>query len=390
MNKFKGIKMTVNSNVVHETEAQRRHARVRIPARLVVTDKQSNQYVLELSDISASGFSVIDKSSRLKINSSYQGRLLFNFDSVEFVLNVNFQVINERADINRYGCEFNGLGNQEISTIRLLITKFLGGEITQVNDVLTTLNRENFTKARKSNTSAGLTGAARIKAVIVTTSMLIAGVGAFSYLVTTLASHFMVSRATIATVSSLSQQILMPKDGNITFLVKNGEKVKAGMPVARIQAPWTEQMVSMLKNTATPDSKLLGLLQTQLNFTVQSPCDCSVLAINTVDGQFIEQGKQVLELSPVDNKPFIQATFDYADYKGLVEGNKVIISFPDGSTNIGGTIRKVRVDSNNDRIQPSINVSISPDKSISLDKIGLPVSVSQAPAWFVKLKENNA
>ena len=53
--------MTVNSNVVHETEAQRRHARVRIPARLVVTDKQSNQYVLELSDISASGFSVIDK-----------------------------------------------------------------------------------------------------------------------------------------------------------------------------------------------------------------------------------------------------------------------------------------------------------------------------------------
>ena len=80
---------TLNLNLVHETEAQRRHARVKIPARLIVTDPQHNQYVLEVSEISASGFSVVDDSARIRINNTYRGRLLFNFDSVEFVLKIN-------------------------------------------------------------------------------------------------------------------------------------------------------------------------------------------------------------------------------------------------------------------------------------------------------------
>jgi len=85
---------TANLNLVHETEAQRRHARVKLPARLIVTDPQHNQYVLELSEISASGFSVVDDDAKLHLDHVYRGRLLFNFDSVEFVLKISFKVVN--------------------------------------------------------------------------------------------------------------------------------------------------------------------------------------------------------------------------------------------------------------------------------------------------------
>ena len=51
---------TPNLNLVHENEAQRRHARVRMPARIIVNDGHGAQFALEVNDLSASGFSVVD------------------------------------------------------------------------------------------------------------------------------------------------------------------------------------------------------------------------------------------------------------------------------------------------------------------------------------------
>lgn len=379
---------TLNLNLVHETEAQRRHARVKIPARLIVTDPQHNQHVFEVSDISASGFSVVDDSARIRINNTYRGRLLFNFDSVEFVLKINFQVINEHADEHRFGCQFQDLGTQEVSTLRLLISKFLGGEIAQVNDVLTTLSRENFTKARKVNTSAGLTGWAKAKAIMATLLMFGVGVGAFSYLISTLATHYLVTTARSASIILPQQTILMPKEGNVELLVKAGDKVKVGMPVARIQTPWAEQVTTLLKASTTPDPKLLGLLQTQMNYTLTSPCDCQVLSVNVDNGQYLERGKSVVQLTRNQSKPYVQASFDYADYARLTTGRRVSLTLSDDLPIMSGWISKVMMNEtvSTNQAQNTVTVIVIPDRPLSSNMIGLPVAVSIAPLWFAQLR----
>lgn len=380
---------TANLNLVHETEAQRRHARVKLPARLIVTDPQHNQYVLELSEISASGFSVVDEEAKLHLDRVYRGRLLFNFDAVEFVLKVSFKVMNARTEESRFGCEFQDLGTQEISTLRLLISKFLGGEIARVNDVLTTLNRENFTKARKVNTSAGLTGWAKTKALLATGLMFLVGLTAFAYLLSTLASHYLVTAARSALVSLPQQSVLMPKEGNVELLVKVGDTVKAGMPVARVQAPWAEQVTTMLKASATPDPKLLSLLQTQMDYTLPSPCDCVVLSTGVANGQFLERGKSVVQLIPPQSQPYVQASFDYSDHAGLTAGRKVWLTLPDGSPQISGTIAQVMMKEGlSEQTQGAVTVQVKPDSPLPATTAGSPVAVSVAPVWLDQLRSD--
>ena len=378
---------TANLNLVHETEAQRRHARVKIPARLIVTDHQHNQYVLEINEISASGFSVVDEESRLHLKHIYKGRLLFIFDSVEFVLKVNFQVINELMEEHRFGCEFQDLGIQEVSTLRLLISKFLGGEIARVNDVLTTMNRENFTKARKVNTSAGLTGWARVKALLVTLVVFTIGLGAFISLLTTLATHFLMTNARSASVVLPQLSVLMPREGNVDLLVKIGSQVKAGTPVARIQAPWTEQLTTMLKSSASSDPELLSLLQTQMNYPLTSPCDCEVVGVGVMaDGQFLARDKAVVQLVPAQSKPYVQANFDYADYAGLTAGSKVSLTLPGLSPELSGTVSQVVMnDQMPNQTQGVVSVVVIPDKPLPAAAVGSPVAVSIAPSWLGQL-----
>ena len=380
---------TANLNLVHETEAQRRHARVKLPARLIVTDPQHNQYVLELSEISASGFSVVDEDAKLHLDHVYRGRLLFNFDSVEFVLKISFKVMNARSEESRFGCEFQDLGAQEISTLRLLISKFLGGEIARVNDVLTTLNRENFTKARKVNTSAGLTGWAKTKALLATAIMFVVGLMAFGYLLSTLATHYLVTAARSALVSLPQQAVLMPKEGNVELLVKVGDTVKAGMPVARVQAPWAEQVSTMLKASATPDPKLLSLLQTQMDYTLPSPCDCVVLSTGVANGQFLERGKSVVQLIPPQSQPYVQASFDYSDYVGLTAGRQVWLTLPDGLPQVSGTIAQVMMKEGlSEQTQGAVTVQVKPDSPLPATTAGSPVAVSVAPVWLDQLRSD--
>lgn len=55
-------------SIVHESEAQRRHARVRIPATLVI-EVDGKPSSLSVQDLSASGFSLKDDTNLLSIGS---------------------------------------------------------------------------------------------------------------------------------------------------------------------------------------------------------------------------------------------------------------------------------------------------------------------------------
>ena len=371
---------TPNLNLVHENEAQRRHARVRMPARIIVNDGHGAQFALEVNDLSASGFSVVDSKSLLKVEGRYQGRLLFNFDAVEFVLNVQFQVANYMADQQRFGCEFHDLGSHEISTLRLLITKFLGGEITQVADVLSTMNRDNFTKPRKAQTSAGLTGWQRVRAVAVSLVSLAIGLSAFSYILFQLYQTYFVTVARSAVVSQPSVTVLMSRDGTVDYLVKPGDQLVKGTPLANVSSPLANILPGMITKTGMDATQLKSLLVGELNSVVTSPCDCQVQSLVVDDGQFADKGASVAVLVPQGSHPFVQARFDYEDGDKVLVGGTVSLTLPGQDKTLSGVIEQVSVvgdlSTGAAPVQGALLATIRPQETLDSQWLHKPVQVA--------------
>jgi len=383
---------TPNLNLVHENEAQRRHARVRMPARIIVNDGHGAQFALEVNDLSASGFSVVDSKSLLKVEGRYQGRLLFNFDAVEFVLNVQFQVANYIADQQRFGCEFHDLGSHEISTLRLLITKFLGGEITQVADVLSTMNRDNFTKPRKAQTSAGLTGWQRVRAVAVSLVSLAIGLSAFSYIAFQLYQTYFVTVARSAVVSQPSVTVLMSRDGTVDYLVKPGDQLVKGTPLANVSSPLANILPGMITKTGMDATQLKSLLVGELNSVVTSPCDCQVQSLVVDNGQFADKGASVAVLVPQGSQPYVQARFDYEDGDKVLVGGSVSLTLPGQDKTLNGVIEQVSVVGDLSvgaaPVQGALLATIRPQETLNSQWLHKPVQVAlgglQLPSWLTR------
>lgn len=136
----------VNVNVVHESEAQRQFARVKLPARIRYIGANREGVDARLLDLSAGGFAFTASGAPIQPGDLYKGKLLFQVDSISFSLEVEFQVRSVDPASRRVGCEFQNLKPREVAALRYLITSYLAGEVIGVGDMLNTLQRENFTK----------------------------------------------------------------------------------------------------------------------------------------------------------------------------------------------------------------------------------------------------
>lgn len=128
---------------VHESEAQRQFARVRMPAKLFVKlDGTTVKFPIE--DMSAGGFGIKLGNEGLRRGQVYNGRLVFRIDGFDLAVDVEFVPRNFTGNDGRCGCEFQNLGANEVSVLRYLITSFLSGELVSAGDVLNTLSREKL------------------------------------------------------------------------------------------------------------------------------------------------------------------------------------------------------------------------------------------------------
>ncbi len=156
----------VNVNVVHESEAQRQHARVKIPAKLRFFGPDRTPMEVKVLDLSAGGLCFNAGQMPLKVGESYKGRLQFVIDNLGLAMDVELQIRSYDRQTGRTGCQFQNLEPRDISTLRHIITSHLAGDIVGVGDVLATLQRDNFTKARKQkDENGGMSAFGRLRAV---------------------------------------------------------------------------------------------------------------------------------------------------------------------------------------------------------------------------------
>ncbi|MEN5030492.1 MULTISPECIES: alginate biosynthesis protein Alg44 [unclassified Pseudomonas] len=366
----------VNANVVHESEAQRQHARVKIPAKLRLLNGQPNAPLVRVEDLSAGGLSFVAPANlRPAVGEVIKGRLQFLIDNLGLAMDVDLQVRTIDSSTGRVGCQFQNLESQDISTLRHLITSHLSGDLISMGEVLATLQRDNFTKARKSKDGgSGLSAFGRLRAVTFSIGIFAVGVIAFGFVAKSVYGMYFVSHSTSGLVSVPSLDVTMPREGTVTSLVAPNGNVAKGAPLATFNT----SMLDMLKGNLDPDemqpAKIEELFGRQLAGTMTSPCDCVVAKQLVADGQYASKGQVIFQMVPRNVAANVDARFTYRQFADVQPGARVTFQVAGEDGDHSGKIVSATALSPAD-LSSDIRVQIQPDEAINSSLAGRPVEV---------------
>ena len=362
-----------NLNVVHESEAQRQHARVKLPGKIRFIG--ANREIIEqrLYDISAGGFSFEQDRLPMQVGNFYKGKLLFQIDTLTLALDVEFQVESLNAETGRAGCEFHNLKAHDISTLRHLISAHLAGELVTVGDLLSTLQRNNFGKARAGNGGDGMGFFDRARALLASAAVLVLGVLAFSFIINQLYSQYFITRAEAGQVSVPHMEVTMPREGTITSLVPADGIVKKGAPIATFSSTMLEMLKGSLTEEQLTADKIEAFFGRQLQGTMTSPCDCKVVQQLVADGQFASKGSVVFRLAPQDSISTVEARFRYHNFENVQPGREVRMHVAGEPGEVAGKI--VSANLQDGGLSSDIRVMIEPEQGMPSEWAGRPVEV---------------
>lgn len=370
------IGAVVNTNIVHESEAQRQYARLKIPARIRVRAPTGETVESELLDLSAGGFSFLQTAQPMKLGGQHKGKLVFQIDGLSMAIDIDFQVRSVYAEGQRVGCEFNNLRPREVAALRYLITSYTSGELVTMGDMLNTLQRDNFTKSRKGQAGGeGMGFFSRLRALSFSLVIFLVGVVAFSYILNQLYNLYFVTHADSAMVSLPSQRVSMPREGVLqASLVKVGGEVAKGAPLATFTATMLDVLKNNLPEEQMTSENIERLFSKNLQGTLTSPCDCLVVAQLVGDGQPANKGVPVFELIPLDGQANIEARFPYKSFSKVQPGAAVSVLVAGESLPRSGTISTVSLQSGG--LASDLRVSIVTATPLATQLAGRPVEVT--------------
>ncbi len=365
-----------NSNVVHEAEAQRQYARLKLPAKIRYRTPQGQELEAQLLDLSVGGFGFQPGNTLLSEGQRFHGKLMFEVEGIGFAMDVQFQV-RSLVDGKRAGCEFHELRPREIAALRYLISSFLSGELVNVGDLISTLQRENFTKPRKGKGDDKMSLAARVKALGLSLSIFLVGVAASSYVLYQLYDVYFITHADSAQVSVPVQQVSMPREGTVQSLVKVGDTVAKGAPVGTFSSSALDVLKNVLKPEEMAPDNLQRLFDKSFQGTLTSPCDCRVVAQLVGDGQVAAKGAAVFMMAPVDAVATVEARFPYRAFDELQPGSPVNFLVAGESEPRRGRISTLALQDGG--LASDIRVAIQPDQPLATELAKRPVDVRIQP-----------
>lgn len=365
-----------NARVVHESDSQRQHVRVRLPGIVEFgTGRDKNPF--KLYDLSASGFSFESAGRSFRPGETFRGSLALNLDGVALTLFVNFQVRDHDARSGRTGCSFQELGPQEISALRHLITSHLSGELVAIGDVLHTLSRDNFTRPRANGEArnAGPSRGRNLRALLGTTAFLTAAAVATIYTLGQINDRILASTAAAAKVAGPVYTVVMPREGTFFSLVPDDGIVKKGAPIASFEAPVLDLLRSPAVGASLSPEQLQRLIKTTVKGTITSPCDCRVQNQYVATGQYVAREQPLFELMPRDFKPYLVARFRNDQIGDLAQGGSVRFRVSGEPRERRGTISQVRAPGQGDRVETDVIVVVEPAEPLPAEMLSRPVAL---------------
>jgi alginate biosynthesis protein Alg44 len=336
------------SHIVHESEVQRQHIRLPIPAHAII---QNNAYALK--DLSSGGFSLKDVKGTFPVSRNLPISLRFTFPhfSMDVPLESQIQYYNEGA--HQLGCRFINLKPEQISAINHVISAYIAGDIVTADNMLTIISRDNFAKIRKQssaneNVSPRINLRRQIPGLI---AILLMGVLATAFIASNIYRHVFTIETSEAVVMADDLNLSSPISGKMEYLIQpNSFIVTEGEEIAAVDS-----------GAVVPRT------------IIKSPCNCYVAERYMAEGDYISVDKPLVRLIPISSRPWVQSLLSHRAASDLQIGNRATIKILGVRNPIEGQI--VRMKSGRTGQTPAVLVDIQPDKRIPIDLADRPAKI---------------
>lgn len=370
--------------LVHESEIQRQHVRAKVPGNLEI-DLPKGVQRFRLSDLSAGGLSFDGRGHVFAPGEKHSARINLRLETILVAVPVVFQVRSVDAATGRIGVRFEQLDPTAVSTVRRVVSAFLGGELIGAGELMHTLSRNNFGPARSQKHGAvqrrGLLS--RFRALAQTTLILVLGAGALIYTAQRVNEKLFGANSTAARVSGPRFQVEMPRDGVFHSLIPADGIVKKGSPIGSFETSMFGLVNTQALEAQLSPEEVNRLLGQDIKGTVTSPCDCRVLATYAVDGQFVGKGQQIADLAPIEFEPYVVARFGYREADRLLPGAPVTLRISGDPVPRRAHVAQLRHDGDPDSLSRDVVVMVKPEEPLSMDLVSRPAQVSAASrSWL--------
>lgn len=381
---------TVVGPLVHESEAQRQHARVRLPGQLelaaTTADGAPATLRFPLQDLSAGGVSFkvpAVQLPRFKPGVEARGQVAVSVDGIAITVPIELKVLRSDTGSGLVAAQFQNLSRQEVSALRHLITSFLAGEIVDAGGLLNTLGRNNFTKPRAEPGSAGNPAWGRSRAMLITALVAVLGLSVAAYSVGQVQRWLFVTEADAAKVAGSVFTVSMPREGTFRSLVPDNGEVAKGAPIASFETTALDLVRTQLAAADLDGAQLEKLLSQTVKGTISSPCDCRVQARFAADEQYLTRGEAIFQLTPLQGAPQVLARFDYPKAGRLKLGSEMQFQVSGDGQWRQGKISQIRVAGDSDSVDNDLLVTVTPAQPLPVSLVNRPAKVSLGRSYSV-------
>lgn len=344
--------------LVHESEAQRQHVRVQIPAQAEISGRR-----YDIKDLSVGGASLAGVEGAFRKGDSVSVTLVLPFGDFSLDVALDARVQYHDAANKSLGVRFDSLTPVQVSILSHVLRAFMAGDIVETGDILAVAARDNFVKVRKQKSAGEQTSDFDIRRQL-PGILLIGALGLFAafLILTSLFDRIFVLKSNQGVVRGPVVEMLTSSEGVVTRLVPaNTVAVKTGQPLFSIASS-----------------------ETGAKLTVKSPCECFLARSRVQNGEYIPAGARLADLIPVTAEPEILMALAPEEANRVSIDTRASIRIPGTNDIIQGKV--VQIETNLADVlspptsgaagmvppAPSIVARVRPDQKLPAGLIGRP------------------
>ena len=352
--------------IVHESEAQRQHVRVQIPATVFINGQEH-----AVKDLSNGGVQILDVTKLHKAGQTMDIVLSLPFDGFAMSVNLKAEVEHYNKKDSVLGCKFVELTNEQVSILNNVLKSYISGHVISEGDVISVLSRNNFVTVRKNNGTAATATSKKeiIKRIAPMISILMVGVIAIGFLVGNIVENISVVKSYNGVIQTENITVRTHTSGLFKSLVSETDRtVSRGDIIGEIH---TRVFLPEAETTKTDN----GETNSNDYFithkeTIRSPCNCTILHQYVESGEFRSIGESLFRLMPTDAEPWVLVTMPSKD------ASRISIH-DDVKLHIGGeaiTLDGIVVDMDTKGTESPISIiKVQPEESLGTEIVGRPV-----------------
>ena len=315
---------TFRPQLVHETEVQRQHVRVELPAARVMLN--GNTY--KVQNISVGGVQLQGVSAPLQKHEKAVLGLSLPFEAFTLNLNLPYVIEHYDAKAKTLGCAFTALTDAQMSLLNVVIKSRMAGTIIDAGDILHIAGRSNLVKFKRDAEPTPLTSRQKLKRGSIFAAFLLLGLTCTALIAGNLYERLNVIKTSQAYVYADTIIVKAPVNGEFQFMLGDSiTKLRTGQRIGQIK--------TYLPESANGDDLI------QSSVPVLSPCDCFIVDSTIENGEFRLTGEPIMVLLPTENAPSVTAKIPLNRAAQVTKGQSAEITIE--GERISGTVQTVEM-----------------------------------------------